>query len=162
MADPDVITVHKLEIEWVLTWFPVTGFSSLSQVKMRGGTITHSSGDVSLAAGSIDMHTVGQGGMEGDPIAPADRVFALIRVGLGTDKKTFLVTIELANFTIRLNKEFTLEPQTVTPFMINVPFRDKDEVNGDTVATIHGVFTTSIPSLSSFPFGDEQDAEYQM
>ena len=161
MADPVLFTVCKLQIEWLLIWFPVTGVSSLSEVKVRAGTINHDNNEASLAGGSTEMHTVGQGGAEGDPIAPADRVFALITVGLGVDKETFLVTIELANFTIRRSKQFTLARNTITPFMINVPFRDKDEVNGDTVASIHGVFTNSLPSLSGIPFSDEQVSGYR-
>jgi hypothetical protein len=146
MADSDFITVCKLEMEWLLTWFPVTSSSPLSDVKMRGGTIIHNNAEASLLGGSTEIHTVGQGGSEGDPIAPADRVFALITVGVvGDDALTFMITIELANATVRRTKQFALDPNTTTPFMINVPFREKDEISGDTVAAIQGVFTTSTP-----------------
>lgn len=161
MGDPTFLEVCVLDVEWLLTWFPNRSSSTLPQVKMRGGTFGHKNTDSVFQSGNREIHLLGQGGADGDPIAPVNRVGAFIDVGLFEDNnRAFAVKIDVFNGSDRRSKDFVLEANTTTPFMLNVQFRGEDEISGGTTTTLQGIFVTSTQS-SSLPFSAEQSLEYK-
>lgn len=161
MGDPISSEVYVLDVEWLLAWFPNRSSSTLPQVRMRGGNIGHKNIDPVFQSGNREIHFLGQGGADGDPIAPGNRVGAFIDVGLFEDNnRVFAVKIEVFSGSIRQSKDFVLEANTTTPFMLNVQFRGEDEISGGTTTTLQGIFVTSIQSPSLL-LSAEQSLEYK-
>ncbi len=77
-----LLMAYNLEIEWLLTWFPIRQTANLDAVRMRGGTFTHSNTEF----GPQIVRQVGQGFIgEGDPLGK-DLVGAFIGIGVTPDK----------------------------------------------------------------------------
>lgn len=140
------LTSYSLEAEALLTWFPTRSNASLKEARMRGGTFRHSIKDKDFELGPFGeavrvVHFLGQGGHE-DPLAPDNRVVAFIEIGVNQDG-VFETELELAIGPTKRNKRILLQPDTRTPFMINLPAAGGDEIVKDTAAVLQGVFTAS-------------------
>jgi hypothetical protein len=134
-------TSYLLSVEWLISWYPSSSFSSLNQVKMRGGTIVHRNTEDVFISGNREVHELGH---DLALVSFAARVGAVVDVGVVADNDlTFQVKIEGFNGSFRRRKRFTLPESLTTPFMLNVQFQGKDEITGDTTLTFQGVFVTS-------------------
>jgi hypothetical protein len=64
---------YRLEVEWLLTWFPIQANAAISAQRTRGGTIPHKNTDEPFASGNYLVHLLGQGLQSpfifGDPLS---------------------------------------------------------------------------------------------
>ena len=146
--EPAIPYVLILDVEWLLAWFPIKASASLTQAKMRGGVFGHKNTDNVFVSGNREVHFLGQGAADGDPMEHDNRVGAFIDVGLAeADNQTFDVKVEVFNGSFRREKHFVLHEDVTAPFMINVQFRGDDRLLGDTIITLQGVFEVHPPTL---------------
>ena len=135
------VTSYLLKVEWLISWYPHSSFSSINQVKMRGGTIIHRNTEGIFISGNREIHKLGQ---DLALVGGADFVGAFVDVGvIGNGDLTFEVRLEAFDGSFRKKKRFVLPESLTTPFMLNVQFQGKDEITGDTTLTFQGVFVTS-------------------
>ena len=141
---------YVVDVDWLLTWFPVKSSSSLNRVKIRGGAFRHRS--TVLAGSGAVRHTMGNGQDDDDPIAFSDEVIASITVDVD---ENVLFTVELtvgiraSGVLTQRIKQFRLDENVRLPFMLNVPApHDDDRLTGDTVVSFQGIFVTS-PQLTA-------------
>ncbi len=138
---------YNLEIEWLLTWFPIRSTATLKEVRIRGGTLKHKSNDPPFGVGNRVVHLLAQVGTgEGDSLAPEEVVRAYIDVGVRSDGM-FDANLQVYIGPTNRSKSLVLRPDTKTPFMINVRPGGDNPVVKDTAAVFQGLFTAN-PRLS--------------
>lgn len=144
-------TKYTLEIEWMLVWHPITSASPLEQVKARSGVFFHTTTEASFQNGNgHTIHTLGQGSSS-EQLAFDNLVHAFITVGV--NNRDFEVEFEVVNGSSRRKKKLSLPPDLTLPFMINVQAGGDSRIVTDTMASLHGVCTTSQrPNLIDFIF----------
>ncbi|MGE0541321.1 MAG: hypothetical protein AB7R89_14195 [Dehalococcoidia bacterium] len=140
----ELITAHNIEVDWLLTWFPIRAGAALDGVRIRGGTFRHRNTDAVFAAGNQQTHMLGQGGgsATGDPLAHQNAVHAFITVGVSADR-TFQADLEVVIGRSRRRQRLVLQPDTRTPFMMNVPAGGNDPIVQGTAVSFQGVFSAS-------------------
>ena len=139
------LTTYGLDAEWLLTWYPIRASANLQGPKIRGGRFSHKNTDQPFASGNKIVYPLGQGWgppvQDGDPMAVNNLVHARIHVEVNKNK-VFKVELEVVNGTFRQERSLTLQPDLITPFMVNVQAGGDDPVVRDTTVTLHGVFVT--------------------
>jgi hypothetical protein len=140
----ELLINYRLEVEWLLTWFPIRPTGNLSEARIRGGTGRHSITDfgTGLGGGVSTTYMLGMGAAgQGDALAAnnAVRGFITIRV---TPDKIFEAELEVAIGGRSRKATLVLQPETRTPFMLNVEAAGNEEIVADTAVVLQGVFTT--------------------
>jgi hypothetical protein len=131
-----------LDLEWHLTWFPITAGAALSAPQHRGNHHVYKSTDPALTANNSIGVWIGNGTKgDGDPLPDPPRVMGLATIGLDADG-AFQVNLELQVGGAIRKKYVPLAHSGTTPFMINVHAVGEDRIVHGTAATLHGVFTT--------------------
>lgn len=135
---------YAVEVEWLLTWYPMTSGANLSEPRIRGGTIRHKNTDPPFTVDNRAVALLGQAGTgTGDGLAPNNAVRAFVDVGVDPLSRVFRVelTAHIGNAAPRA-KSFVLPPNSRVPFLINVVGRADDDIVRDTGAAFQGVVTT--------------------
>ena len=135
----------RLEVEALLTWFPIRSTAVLKEVRMRGVTIKHTTSEGVFQAGNRAGLMIGQGLAPGeDPLAPGGAVRAFVEVGLDDDMN-FELDWELDLGRARTTKLLRVLPGTRTPFTMNLKALDTDESLTGSAVVLQGVITTTQP-----------------
>lgn len=141
MAYLTTLLAYRLEIEWLLTWFPIQSGANLDEQRTRSGVIRHRNTEAVFEAGNRETHLLGQGARgTGDPLAPGNRAVAFIEAGTDRDS-LFIVHLEVTLGAAVRRKSLLIRPDTVTPFMANVDARSDDRELQGTALSLHGVIT---------------------
>ena len=121
MSNPSgFITSYRIEIEWLLTWYPVQSDAELKEVQCRGGSFVLEN-ESFLNEGSEKMLPMDALGFDGI-------VNASIAVGV-LNNRDFWVKLEAANGAAHRKRTLVIPPASTIPFMINVPAgRDRKSV----------------------------------
>jgi hypothetical protein len=136
---------YRLDIEWLLTWFPIQANAAINEQKTRVGTIHYISTDEPFASGNSMIHLLGQGPQipftYGDPLSPNNVAVGFITVGVNQED-LFALTIEARLGSANAIKSLLAPPNTRLPFMVNL-FRpaDQRELYGPALS-LHGTITT--------------------
>src|SRR5947207_1040987 len=129
---------YKIEAQWLLTWYPRFQNRQLKEVKIRGGSANHSTGDFGpgLGGGTSTTYLIGQGAKnDGEQLAPDNKVTAFLTIGTTQDRDQFFdVNLEVIIGPARQTRHLVLLPDTRTPFMINVHASGSDEALQGTAA----------------------------
>ena len=137
------IRTYRLEIEWLLTWFPLHERASIDKPRMRGGTIRHLNSDPTFAIGNRDIVTAGQKLNPNDEeLAPNGSVVAFIDIGVAGPLNEFDVAIQVNVGGSSQRRHLLVPPDRRIPLMINVPGHRGDELFRDTAAVFQAVVTT--------------------
>ena len=135
-------TTYSLDVELLLTWFPLTTDASLKEPRMIGLNAKFSTKDFPpLTAQGLRL----DGGNPQSLIAFTVAAFAEIRVN---SDGIFEADLELDIGGARRKKLLQLPANTRSPFMINLSAPGDDQLTQHTAAVFQGVFTTTpLPSL---------------
>ena len=137
---------YKIEAQWLLTWYPRLRAADLKEVKIRGGSANHSTGDFGpgLGGGTSSIYMIGQGAKDdGEPLAVNNEVRAYLTIGVTQDKDQFFdIGLEVNIGQARQIRHLVLLPDTRTPFMINVNASGDGGGLQGTAAVFQGVFVT--------------------
>jgi hypothetical protein len=138
-------TAYVIEIEWLLTWFPIQDNAAIDAQRTRSGRVVYRSADEPFASGNGSSLLLGQGPQApftfGDPISTNNVAHGSITLGLNQDE-LFVVTIEARLGQASQIRTLLAPPKTLFPFMINVvPRANQREVHG-TALSLHGTITT--------------------
>lgn len=139
----DLVIAYNLEIEWLLTWFPITSSAPLKEVRMRGGTLRHVNTGPEAIRASGALHSLGQGlAGDGDVLAVNRLVSANINIFLTPDK-VFQSELSVSIGRSSRRKFLVLRPDTRTPVMLTMHAAGDDPAIEDTVVALQVVFTAS-------------------
>ncbi len=139
----DILFRYSVEAEWSLTWYPIRQTNNLDNVRMRGSWTKHSTLDGPFQINNKITYLVGQGASgDGDPLEKNRFVNAFVTFGVNSSR-IFEVEVESSFGTAKRTKKYALQPNTITPFMMNVIFPDTHRELFDTKAVFQGVFTTT-------------------
>ncbi|MGL4962897.1 MAG: hypothetical protein ACRC67_16815 [Inquilinus sp.] len=143
MAGADLFANYYIQIEWVLTWFPIRQGAAIDRPMMRNGTIHHRSSEFGpgLGAGSGDTHWLGE--VEGLPPTQTAIAWATVYADLDNNLSATL-DAKLGAKTARLL--LPTPPGQRMPFMLNI----SEGHGGNTEGTSLSVFGT-ISTGSRFP-----------
>ena len=140
---PSPFTTYSLDVEVLLTWFPLTSDARLKVPRMQGNASTYSNKDI------LPGHPAQYVTLDGNSNAlfanGGVSAFAQIRV---TADSVFDVDVQLYVGGQNRSQRFLIPANTRVPFMIDVTAAENDEVARDTAAVFQGVLTGSpLPSL---------------
>lgn len=135
MSDPSGFTTsYQIEIEWLLTWYPVQPNAALEEVQIRGGSF--------IIANSAIPNENSESIRLLDPLGFEGIVNASISVGVFSDRD-FRVSMEVTNGAARQKRSLRLPPSSTIPFMINVPAGGNNPIVKGSVAVLQGVCSTT-------------------
>ena len=138
-------TAYGIQIEWLLTWFPIQANSAIDAQRTRAGKISYNSTDEPFASGNAALVLLGQGPQApsafGDPLSTNNVAGGFITVGLNQEE-LFALTIEARLRQARQIRSLLAPANALLPFMINVVARgNQPDVEG-TALSLHGTITT--------------------
>lgn len=128
---------YTIEIEYLLTWYPLRGARHLTGPRIMGGTLIDSGPNptphpfVSVRPPTIDA--VEEAGLS---------VNGFVNVDLVPQNRFFLVQVQVDIPNVRRIKNFVVPPNTTVPFMINAFATVDDQFANNTGVTFEGVVTT--------------------
>jgi hypothetical protein len=146
MASTVSLTSYRLEVEWLLTWFPIQGNSAIDNQKTRGGTFHYLNTDDPFAAGNGLVHLLGQGPQApfafGDALSSNNVALAFITVTVNQDD-VFSLALE-AHLGKNVRHSSLLAPPNVRlPFMLNIIHPAGDRETEGTALSLYGTITTA-------------------
>jgi hypothetical protein len=137
----DVVT-YDLEIQWLLTWYPVRGTADIAAPRIRGGVIRIKNSAAVFDAGNRDNFFLGQKLGPGDEaLAPDNEVRAFADVGVSGPAREFDATFEVAIGRAIQRKRYTFPPDSRVPVLINVTSGADEPVVHDTAVALQAVVT---------------------
>jgi len=140
---PSPFTTYSLDVEVLLTWFPLTPDARLKVPHMQGSASTYSNKDI------LPGHPPKYVSLDGtsNALFANGSVSALVQIRVTVDS-VFDVDVQLYVGGKNRSQRFLIPANTRVPFMIDVTAAENDEVDRDTAAVFQGVFTGSpLPSL---------------
>jgi hypothetical protein len=137
-----LFTNYRIEVDCLLTWFPVRFSASLKEPRTRMSTFSYRADDQPFASGNKAgiFHGQASGGLE-DGLDSHNLVRAITETGVDADQ-VFFMEIEVGlGRTVRTHR-LTLPADTITPFLINVrAAQGEDHELSDTAVAFQGVVT---------------------
>jgi hypothetical protein len=129
---------YFIEIEWVLTWFPIREDTVIDRPIMRNGTINHRSDDFGpgIGGGSGEVHWLG----EAEGLPPAGSAIGFAEIYGDLDHR-LSVSLEIKLGVARSKRLFAVPPGQRLPFMLNIT-QDGQDADG-TALTLFGTIVTS-------------------
>jgi len=128
------ITSYRIEIEWLLTWYPAQPNATLKEAQSRGGSFVLEN-DTFTNENPEKMLPLDALGFDGI-------VNASIAVGV-LNNRDFQVKLEAENGASHRKRTLVIPPASTVPFMINVPAgRDNPIVKGSMVVLQGVCYTT--------------------
>ena len=141
-----VFTRYSLQVEWLLTWFPVRSTAFLKETRIRAGTFRFVNDEGKFPLGEATILLLGQGfGEEGDPLEKDKNVMAFAEIRVDKDEffsVEFEAKIGRAVFEVTRKQHFIFRPDVTLPFLINVQAHPEDQALKDTMMAFQGVVTT--------------------
>ena len=135
MSNPSgFITSYRIEIEWLLTWYPVQPDAALKEVQSRGGSFVLEN-DSFTNEGSEKTPPMDALGFDGI-------VNASIKVGV-LNNRDFWARLEVANGATNRKRTLVIPPSSTIPFMINVPAGRDNPILKGSMAVLQGVCYTT-------------------
>lgn len=132
---------YKVTIEAFLAWFPTKSVSQLDLPRMRNTTFSHSSADESFWSGISNTRAFGLPSDSEDGLAIGPQgTNGYFTLSLN-EHLTFELEVRLKVGAAQASKLLVLEPDTITPFMVNVAAPADNDILKFTAATLHGVVT---------------------
>lgn len=127
-----IFTRYTIELECLLTWFPLNSSARLKAPVVIAKTYRHRSDDPPFSAGSAVIHTIAPP----EPLPNAAAAFVEVGVDHG---EVFFVEIELQIGGAVRKRRLECRPDTTTPFMINVSSKADDGESRDTALAFQSV-----------------------
>jgi len=112
------LTSYRLDLEWLLTWFPIQGNSALENQKMRAGTLHHLNTEEPFASGGAISYMLGQG-QDGDPLSPNNVAIPFITISVNEDH-AFSLALEAHLGKAVRHGSLLAPPNVRLPFMLNI------------------------------------------
>ncbi len=111
------LTRYFIEIEWVLSWFPIRGDAVIDRPIMRNGTINHRSDDFGpgIGGGSGGVHWLG----EAEGLPPNGSAIGFAEVYGDLDHR-LSVSLEIKLGGARSSRHLGAPPGQRLPFMLNI------------------------------------------
>jgi len=142
-----IYTDYSIQVDCLLTWFPVKNSATLKEPKMRMGTYQFKTSDPDFVFSGGGTHSFrthwGRGGLNDDSLEPRRLVgaFTIIEV----DKnEVFTMEILLDLGRSHRNQRLFFQSNTTTPFLINLrAAQEEDPELNDTALSFQGVVTAS-------------------
>jgi len=141
------LTQYRVEIEALLAWFPTKIESRLKQPQLRNTTFRHSSVETMFWVGwpgqrHTEKRVLGWSSGTEDALVLGDEeqqsATGSLLLSLN-EQAAFELEIMLQLGAVQASKRLVLEPDTITPFMVNVAADVQDDIRRFTAATLHGV-----------------------
>ncbi|QRM54065.1 hypothetical protein [Sinorhizobium sp. BG8] len=129
---------YFIEVEWVLTWFPIRDEAVINRPIMRNGTINHRSDDFGPGIGGGAGAVYWLGEAEGLPPAGLANGFAEI---YGDLDHRLSVSLEIKLGGMRSSHRVAAPPGQRLPFMLNIAQGGQDA--DGTALTLFGTIVTS-------------------
>lgn len=138
----DLVT-YGLEIQWLLTWYPIRATAEIAAPRIRGGAILIKNSDGVFAAGNREVFLLGQALGPGDEgLAQDNAVRAFADVGVSGPAREFDATFEVGIGQAIQRKRYTLPPDLRVPVLINVTSGGDETVVHDTAVAFQAVITS--------------------
>jgi hypothetical protein len=136
----DIFGSYTMEVEYLLTWYPMQPNVRISEPRITGGTLVHKNTDFvanNKKVRRVDAFTTSQ------EEANLIKVVGFISVGVLSPDGVFQVELEVQNGGVLRRKSFIMPSNTRVPFLINVhaPGGD-DSISRGTGVALQGVITT--------------------
>lgn len=147
MADIMSLVSYRLDVEWVLTWFPIQARAATDVQKTRAGDFHFVNTDQPFASGNDKGVLIGHGPQQdpptfGDPLTPDNVGFGAITVTTNQDG-VFSLAFQVSLGPVKRTKSLLAPPNIHLPFMINAIARaDNPETHG-TGLSLYGTITTA-------------------
>lgn len=137
-----IFTNYYIQVDCLLTWFPVKNNAALNGPKIRMDTFKYYADDPPFAAGNKAgrFHGQGLGGID-DGLDSRNLVRAITTTGVNGDQVFFMEFEAGLGSTIR-KQQLIFQPNTITPFLINIrAAQGEDRELRDTALAFQGVVT---------------------
>jgi len=132
---------YRLDLEWLLAWFPIQGNSALENQKMRAGTLHHLNTEEPFASGGAISYMLGQG-QDGDPLSPNNVAIAFITISVNEDHAFSLALEAHLGKTVR-HGSLLAPPNVRLPFMLNIVHPGGDPETQGTALSLYGTIATT-------------------
>jgi hypothetical protein len=137
-----VFTNYRIEVDCLLTWFPVRHSASLQEPRIRADTFSYRADDEPFASGNRAGRFIGQalGGPQ-DGLDSRNLVRSITETGVDTDQ-VFFMDLEVGIGARVRKRRLSLEAGTTTPFLITLhAAQTEDQELSDTAVAFQGVVT---------------------
>ena len=137
-----IFTNYYIQVDCLLTWFPVKNNAALNGPKIRMDTFKYHADDPPFSAGNKAGRFVGQGlGGIDDGLDTRNLVRAITTTGVNEDQVFFMELEAGLGSTIR-KQQLIFQPNTITPFLINIrAAQSEDRELSNTALAFQGVVT---------------------
>lgn len=132
-------TNYGIEVDCLITWFPVRDSADLKTPRIRSAKFVHHADDFLPNTGVITTHGQGGGGFEDE--LTSQHVFGQTDFSVDADQ-VFLLALYLQIGRKRKTRRMAVPSNAITPFLLIVRSSDEDnrEIAGTAVA-LQGVIT---------------------
>ena len=137
-----LFTNYRIEIDCLLTWFPVRHSASLREPHIRTDTFSYRADDEPFASGNRAGRFIGQalGGLQ-DGLDSRNLVRAITETGVDSNQ-VFFMDLEVGIGGRIRTRRLSLEAGTTTPFLINLhAAQGEDQELSGTAVAFQGVVT---------------------
>ena len=137
-----VFTNYRIEVDCLVTWFPVRHGAALKAPLTRMDTFSYRADDQPFASGNKASRFLPQdlGGLQ-DGLDSQNLVRAITETGVDGDQ-VFFMDVEVGLGRVKRTERWSLPSNTTTPFLINVlASQGEDQELRDTAVAFQGVVT---------------------
>jgi len=138
-----IYTNYNIQIDSLLTWFPVKNSARLKEPRMRMCTVKYNTNDQVFVIGNRIGRFIGQGLDNDDALESRNLVVAFTETGVNENEVFY------TDFQVRLGRSvrdqrLIFQSNTITPFLINLrAAQEEDPELNDTAVSFQGVVTAS-------------------
>lgn len=139
-----IFTNYSIQIDCLITWFPVKSSARLKEPKIRMDTFRYWADDQPFASGGKAgrFHGQGLGGID-DGLTSTNLVRANTETGVDKDQ-VFIMDFEIGIGRVVRKQQLRLQSNTITPFLFNLRAAQEDNQEiVDTAVAFQGVISAS-------------------
>jgi hypothetical protein len=131
----DLVT-YRLELQWLLTWYPIRDAADIAAPRVRGGVIDARNTDPVVEVGNSQVFTLAQAG---DPLSANGAVRGFATVGVGGPARQFTVALEIGIGGVTRRTSYVVPPAYRLPVLINLAAGAEENVVHDTALAFQAV-----------------------
>lgn len=138
-----IFTNYYIQVECLLTWFPVRNSADLKEPKVRMHRSTYHADDLPFSSGNQEIILIGEGNFYDDSLVSSNLAYSNLIIGVDEHKVFFMDTyLELGRSTRK--EHIIFKSNTITPFLFTLlAMPEEDPELNNTAIALQGVVTAS-------------------